>query len=298
MDSLVDQMDVFKRIFERILKNRHERRIAIVCPTIVSMACDFIHKAMKSAEISQPESDWYTYMIQLCINVSNTKVPGTAVQLLLKTAISASEDAGLELLAYECFEQAFLLFEDSIPDSKQENNLLYSIINSLYTCHIFEEENRDTLAHKASSYCSKLLRRKDQCLAVLACSHIFWQEGEGKRVVQDGRGVMASLKKALRIAHAAQQQGVLLERASDESTIPGHLFVDILNSYVYYYDKGVPGISAETVNQVIELAASEVHSDVCKSDVQLQSFFQKTIQHIAAIKEQEGADSGLMIPET
>jgi vacuolar protein sorting-associated protein 35 len=41
---------------------------------------------------------------------------------------------------------------------------------------VFGSDNREALAHKAGTYCAKLLKRPDQCLAVLSCSHLHWQE--------------------------------------------------------------------------------------------------------------------------
>jgi vacuolar protein sorting-associated protein 35 len=40
---------------------------------------------------------------------------------------------------------------------------------------VFGADERSALVSKAASYCAKLLRRTDQCQAVLACSHLYWQ---------------------------------------------------------------------------------------------------------------------------
>ena len=71
--------------------------------------------------------------------------------------------------------QAFLLFEESIPDSAAERTALASIVGALHGCRIFSAESRSTLVHKATGYSAKLLRKGDQCRAVLACSHLHWQ---------------------------------------------------------------------------------------------------------------------------
>ncbi len=42
-------------------------------------------------------------------------------------------------------------------------------------CRVFDEESRSALAHKATGFSAKLLKRGDQCRAVLACSHLYWQ---------------------------------------------------------------------------------------------------------------------------
>ena len=68
-----------------------------------------------------------------------------------------------------------MLFEEAIPDSAGERVALASIVGALHRCRIFPAEPRATLVHKATGYSAKLLRKADQCRAVLACSHLFWQ---------------------------------------------------------------------------------------------------------------------------
>lgn len=63
--------------------------------------------------------------------------------------------------------------------------------------------------------------------------------------VQDGEHVMMCLKRALKIAHAAQQQLAVALRSSD--TLPAWLFVEILNHYLYYFDQGLSSISASVL---------------------------------------------------
>ena len=180
------------------------------------------------------------------------------------------------MTAYEFFEQAFVLYEESIPDSRQEVRALQSIMGTLNRCYVFGGDERAALAHKASSYCAKLLRRTDQCQAVLAASHLYWQPQlevrarcgwicsllpsclarwgvthrlpqccvQGKQAVQDEQGVLSCLKRALKIANAAQQQLAVAgkpARGGDAAAGPAaasSLFVEILNHYLYFFDQG------------------------------------------------------------
>ena len=56
---------------------------------------------------------------------------------------------------------------------------------------------------------------------------------------------MVCLKRALKIAHAAQQQLAIALRSSD--TTPASLFVEILNHYLYYFDQGLTLISSSVL---------------------------------------------------
>lgn len=295
--SVIQEQITFMNKIANLVLQGGTKRISRICPTIVSISLDSIQDAITESGESA-DQEWYTFIIKLCLSISDARSPGLAIRLLLSTATSASEHASLELVAYECMEQAFLIFEDAISDSKESSNILYSIINTLYSCHIFEDDNRATLSHKTRSYCSKLLRRKDQCRAVLSCSHIYWQQKEDEKinVLQDGKEVLSCLKRALRIANAAQQQNSLFERDSNELTVPGHLFVEILNKYFHYYLLNVPEISSETLNQVLELAASEVHSATCQEDNELQSYYQRTVEYIRHEKQEEIESKVLIIP--
>jgi hypothetical protein len=72
--------------------------------------------------------------------------------------------------------QAFELYEEVIPDSKDQLVALYAIMGTLHRCLVFEAEEREILGAKAMAYSAKLLKKSDQCRAVCACSHLYWQE--------------------------------------------------------------------------------------------------------------------------
>lgn len=67
---------------------------------------------------------------------------------------------------------------------------------------------------------------------------------QGKQAVQDEQGVLSCLKRALKIANAAQQQLAVAgkpARGADASAGPAaasSLFVEILNHYLYFFDQG------------------------------------------------------------
>ena len=74
--------------------------------------------------------------------------------------------------------------------------------------------------------------------------------------VRDGERVLVCLKRALKTAHAAQQQLAAALRGAD--TAPASLFVEILNHYLFYFDQGMPGITpsvlqARALGQVLGL---------------------------------------------
>ena len=79
---------------------------------------------------------------------------------------------------------------------------LQLIIGSLQRCTVFGTENRASLVHKATGYSAKLLKKPDQCRAVYTCAHLFWHDTD--ETLCDADSVLACLKRALKIANAAQ----------------------------------------------------------------------------------------------
>lgn len=122
--------------------------------------------------------EWYDFMFQAAMKLpeSNASYAPMTIQLLLMLAASASQDANSLDMALECTEQVFFLFEECISDSKEEVRALHCIMGVLNRCLVFDDDSRSKLVRKTVASCSQLLRRSDQCLAALACAHMYWQE--------------------------------------------------------------------------------------------------------------------------
>ncbi|KAJ9675044.1 hypothetical protein PVL29_024126 [Vitis rotundifolia] len=195
----------------------------------------------------------------------------------------AANDCDLEPVAYEFFTQAFILYEEEIADSKAQVTAIHLIIGTLQRMNVFGVENRDTLTHKATGYSAKLLKKPDQCRAVYACSHLFWVDDQDG--IKDGERVMLCLKRALRIANAAQQMATVARGSSGPVT----LFVEILNKYIYFFEKGNSQVTSSAIQGLIELITSEMQSESTTPDPSSDAFFASTMRYIQFQKQKGGA---------
>lgn len=211
-----------------------------------------------------------------------TSCPELALRLYLQCAESAN-DCDLEPVAYDFFTKAFVLYEEEIVDSKAQVTAIHLIIGTLQRTSVFGVENRDTLTHKATGYSAKLLKKPDQCRAVYACSHLFWVDDQDG--IKDGERVLLCLKRALRIANAAQQ----MANATRGSSGPVILFVEILNKYIYYFEKGNPQITSSAIQGLIELIKNEMQGENSSSDPVADAFFASTVRYIDFQKQKGGA---------
>ncbi|KAL3144750.1 hypothetical protein ABBQ38_001871 [Trebouxia sp. C0009 RCD-2024] len=287
------------------------RRVRHTLPPLAFSALQLVRAMKKKQRTDQAAETSCKTVLQFVHGIvaplADVPVAELALQLYLQAAHSASEVARLEMITYEFMEQAFILYEEAIPDSKAQVTALQSIVGTLHRCRIFTAENRDVLVHKATGYSAKLLKKADQCRAVCTCSHLFWQEDEASQpdsdsaepsstgtsetndvqpLVQDSDNVLSCLKRALKIANAAQQQLAVALKASDTS--PAFLYVEILNQYLYYFEQGLPNITPAVMQSLLELAANEVSSDSCKQDERLQKIYSNTLEHIKAQQGGEG----------
>ncbi|KAM1062560.1 hypothetical protein ACFX13_027528 [Malus domestica] len=212
----------------------------------------------------------------------NVPAPELALRLYLQCAETAN-DSDLEPVAYEFFTQAYILYEEEISDSKAQVTAIHLIIGTLQRMHVFGIENRDTLTHKATGYSAKLLKKADQCRAIYACSHLFWVDNQES--MKDGERVLICLKRALRIANAAQQ----MSNATRGSTGSVTLFVEILNKYLYFFEKGNPQITVASVQSLIELVTTELQSDSASAEPSTDAFFKSTLRYIQFQKQKGGA---------
>ncbi|KAJ7944139.1 Vacuolar protein sorting-associated protein 35 [Quillaja saponaria] len=214
--------------------------------------------------------------------LSGVPAPELALRLYLQCA-EAANDCDLEPVAYEFFTQAYILYEEEISDSKAQVTAIHLIIGTLQRMHVFGVENRDTLTHKATGYSAKLLKKPDQCKAVYACSHLFWVDDQDN--IKDGERVLICLKRALRIANAAQQMSSAA-RGSSGSVL---LFVEILNKYLYFFEKGNPQITVAAIQSLIELITTEMQSDSAAPDPSADAFLASTLRYIQFQKQKGGA---------
>jgi len=214
--------------------------------------------------------------------LSDASASELALRLYLQCA-QAANDCELETVAYEFFTKAYLLYEEEISDSKAQVTALRLIIGTLQRMRVFNVENRDILTHKATGYSAKLLKKPDQCRAVYECAHLYWAE-EGENL-KDGERVVLCLKRAQKIADAVQKMANASRGASSTGSVS--LYVELLNKYLYFLEKGNPQVTGETIQSLAELIRSETK----KAESGAGTFITSTLRYMEFQRQQE--DGGM-----
>jgi len=169
------------------------------------------------------------------------------LRLFLQCAQAASKcGSPFETIAYEFITQAFVIYEEQIADSQAQFQAITLITSTLQKMNVFTEDNYDTLITKTALYSSKLLKKPDQCRAIYMCSHLFWcldRENEYK----NGKRVLECLQKALKIADTCM-----------DSSMNVHLFVEILNEYLYYFENSCDAVTIQYLSGLIALINTNI----------------------------------------
>nr|CAD1827914.1 unnamed protein product [Ananas comosus var. bracteatus] len=266
------------------------KRLPFTVPPLVFSALKLVRRLqgqdgdVGGEEIPATPKKIFQILHQTIEALSSVPSPELALRLYLQCA-EAANDCDVEPVAYEFFTQAFVLYEEEVTDSKAQVTAIHLIIGTLQRMNIFGVENRDTLTHKTTGYSAKLLKKPDQCRAVYACSHLFWIDDQDG--TKDGERVLLCLKRALRIANAAQQ----MANATKGSSGSVALFIEILNKYLYFFEKGNPQITSSVIQGLIELITTEMQSENATSEPSADAFFARTLRYIE-FQQQKGGSVG------
>lgn len=210
--------------------------------------------------------------ITALIKVELAELP---LRLFLQGALAIGEIRfdNFEMVAYEFISQAFSIYEDEISDSKAQFAAITLIIATFEQMNCFGEENAEPVRNQCALYASKLLRKPDQCRGVATCSHIFWSgkslNTEGKEM-QDKNKVLDCLKKGIRIANQCMDISVQVQ-----------LYIELLNHYIYFYEKGNNAVTVQILNQVVSKIKDELPNlEISEETEQIQKHFANTLDHL------------------
>ncbi|CAO3591925.1 unnamed protein product [Absidia cylindrospora] len=208
-------------------------------------------------EVWEKKTSTLFRFIHQVISTLNHKCDAADVCLhLFLMAGQSADEIGFEEIAYEFFVEAFSIYEESISESKAQYQAITCIIGALQQTRVFSADNYDTLITKAALHSAKLLKKPDQCRALYLASHLWWnadqqnEDGEtDKPIFKEGKRALECLQKALKIADSCMDSVTNVE-----------LFVEILNQYIYYFEKGNEAVTVKYLNGLIDLIHTNLNN--------------------------------------
>ncbi|KAJ3273009.1 Vacuolar protein sorting-associated protein 35 [Terramyces sp. JEL0728] len=184
--------------------------------------------------------------------------PEISLKLYLLGALVA-DITEQEEMSYEFLVEAFTVYEESISESRAQFSAISQIIATLQKTTVFGFENYETLITKCAVHCSRLLKRADQSRGIALVSPLFWANDSSKRreekpAYRNGKRVLECLQKALKIADSVMDPAISVG-----------LFVEILERYLWFFEKQTDMITATYINSLIELVQNNLANPVRSS---------------------------------
>ncbi|XP_067132335.1 vacuolar protein sorting-associated protein 35 isoform X2 [Centruroides vittatus] len=274
-----DQQYLILNTARKHFGNGGNQRIKYTLPPLVFQEYKL---AFRYKEINEEDDKWEKKcqkIFQFCHQTITALIKAEMAELPLRLFLQGALAAGQigfenhETIAYEFVSQAFSLYEDEISDSKAQLAAITLIIATVEQMLCFSEENHEPLRTQCALAASKLLKKPDQCRGVSVCSHLFWsgksQATKGEEM-HDGKRVMECLKKGLRIASQCM-----------DSSVQVQLFVEVLNHYVYFFEKGNDQVTVQVLNQLIAKIHEQLPGLESNEETdQINKHFQNTLEHL------------------
>lgn len=259
-----------------------DNRIKFTLPPIVFSAYRLAYKYKQMQEQDENWEKKCQKIFQFCHQTIGALIKAELAEIPLRLFLQGAMAAGQiefenhETVAYEFMSQAFSLYEDEISDSKAQLAAITLIIGTLEQMSCFGEENHEPLRTQCALAASKLLKKPDQCRGVSTCSHLFWSgKSATNEEMHDTKRVSDCLKKGVKIANQCMDNSVQVQ-----------LFVELLNHYVYYYEKGSDQITVQVLNQLISKIKETIPNlEANEETEQINKHFQNTIEHLQLRKD-------------
>lgn len=264
------------------------RRLRVLLPPLVVSACRLLpavlerhHRAEQRIQDVTPPVHGGKKICQFlhstCLELGQIDAE-VALRLWLMGAMAADNASitagGYEAICHEFLSQALVCFEEEITESKRQFAALTEMVGCLSGfIRGLDRENYDSIASKITQHGAKLLKKPDQCRAVLSCSHLYWNAAE----YRDSRRVLECLQKCLKIADICVQA----------STSHVSLFIEILDKYVYYFDQNNPEVTVDFIQNLVALCAEHCRFAELEKDNDVLNNFRNTLQHLKKKKESD-----------
>lgn len=142
------------------------------------------------------------------------------------------------------------------------------------------EENFDTLITNATQFSAKLLKKHEQCLAVLQCTHLFFN----KHLKNEDR-LLECMKKCIKTAEICY--------TSNKTYIS--LFISILNKFLYFFCQNVEKIQIKEIQDCINNIKKKFADFPQETEnfAQIKTYWKNTIDYISSKMKENKRLEGL-----
>jgi len=259
----------------------------------------FLQKIIATLAPTYPELSFKLYLdvaitANNCSALSSKHKPISSPSKLLSESASlfgSGSGCDFSAMSYEFMSQAFLIYEDEMSDSKAQFRSIVGMVGTLLKMNTFAKEDYEALITKTAQYGAKLLKKPDQCKMVTLCSHLFYNTGGTSDNNNNNTQSPTSYQNPKRVLECLQRSLKIADICMSQSPVNISLFIEILDHYVYYFEKEVPLITDKFVSGLIALINEHIDNikDYSDASIQAQAHYRQILNYITVKKKKEGA---------
>ena len=229
------------------------------------------------------------------ISIIENDFSDQALKLYLSLAIQINDikiDKNLyEEICYNALASAIQIFNTGKIKDEIKVDLINQVIGTVLNITILSRDNLVAITANIVQVSQSLLKRSDQSMAILNCTHLFY-----KTLVADSNKIIECLNKAKKFADYAM--------TNPKNAI---LFIKIINKYLFFIEKSendesIDFINPETINDLIELVKNHIQSmKIENKDAEflpvIEEYYNNTI-YLISQRKKEGSNKvleGIMI---
>ena len=187
------------------------------------------------------------------MNLISHTYPEIAFKLYMNVVTQVNdikiERGQYEEVCYSSLTSALQIFSNGKIEPENKVHLLSFMIGTVLNLTILGRDNFITISANIVSAAQTLIKRSDQCIAILGCANLYFNN-----IVMDTNKINDCLTKAKRFADFAM--------TNPQNAV---LFIYILNKYLYFIEKCeneelLEFIKVDNVNDLIELVKNHIQS--------------------------------------
>ena len=205
----------------------------------------------------------FVFIQQTIASFAHTN-PELGIKLYLEAALTADkigacllEDSDNRIsygsITFELFSQSFTLYKQYVmTDSRTQGRCVTAVIVTLLACRSLGKKEYEELITRTSKFAAKMIKRSEQCEMVTRCAHLFYVIGDDDEqvVYANPQRCLECLKRSWKLADSCMN--------ADPSNLK--LFVDLLDIYLYFFEKKNPLITGNYITVLVALGQAQANS--------------------------------------
>jgi vacuolar protein sorting-associated protein 35 len=236
-------------ILSACISHGYEARLNNITETGKPIYDDFVNKYKIEFENKSEYLNYIQKILTLVndiISMLSNDYPEVALKLCLTGITQINNlrvvEREFEEMSFNFANLAIDILQSGKVEADKKVPLLILFVATISAVNNLSQPKMATVTSNLLQVSQTLVKRSDQCVAMLNCSHLYFND-----VIKDTAKVQECLNKAKKFADFAMTNAQNL-----------YLFIQLLNKYLFFIEKGTNFVKADIINDIIEIIRNHI----------------------------------------